>query len=233
MLTVTVRGAWLCSVLLCDRLQGQRTFLFFFFKDPAPPGISPLPLPAALPIGAAAGRGAESPPWPRPLRGARVRRSPHASIRAPARTPRARRGRCGSAGPGRVRSRARRGEIGRAPSELQSQSNLVCRLLLEKKKTAQPLAALRAQYAALTARSPDMRRSTPAHHPRNARATNSVSFERSLRRKQSRRSSPSTYYSLLESAWMILDRQVDHDSFWIILLFVKELILHEVGNLMT
>src|SRR2546430_9655262 len=31
-------------------------------------------------------------------------------------------------------ARAReRGEIGRAPSELQSQSNLVCRLLLEKK----------------------------------------------------------------------------------------------------
>src|SRR2546426_9346087 len=37
--------------------------------------------------------------------------------------------------PSALRMAAHPGEIGRAPSELQSPCNLVCRLLLEKKKT--------------------------------------------------------------------------------------------------
>src|SRR3989475_8753761 len=40
----------LCAVGAWYFALWQYLFLFFFFKDPAPPEISPLPLPAALPI---------------------------------------------------------------------------------------------------------------------------------------------------------------------------------------
>src|SRR2546428_1671176 len=81
-------------------------FFFFFFNDPAPPEIYPLPLHDALPIspGGLLGR-----------RGARL----HA-LRPPLQPD------------GRARPRALRSE--EHTSELQSRSDLVCRLLLEKKK---------------------------------------------------------------------------------------------------
>src|SRR5256886_16067964 len=101
---------------------------FFFFNDPAPPEISPLPLPAAFPIFLSHGSG------------------PCAALRLPAHVcifclfktyqkdrrvikrffNRTR----------RKRHRHERRQKKRSEehtSELQSQSNLVCRLLLEKK----------------------------------------------------------------------------------------------------
>src|SRR5256886_14800309 len=91
-------------IFICFFLQ-HRLYLiflfFFFFNDPAPPEIYPLPLHAALPICAA---------WEKLSSSAtatkyRKCRSSIAPIRSEEHT-----------------------------SELQSQSNLVCRLLLEKKK---------------------------------------------------------------------------------------------------
>src|SRR2546430_11857394 len=82
---------------------------FFFFNDTATTEIYPLSLHDALPISARQARA--SPTWPG---------------RARYRLLRARR---------RSRRGARRSE--EHTSELQSQSNLVCRLLLEKKKKTQ------------------------------------------------------------------------------------------------
>src|SRR2546430_17541080 len=82
-----------------------RDFFFFFFNDPPPPEISPLSLPDPLPIWS------RSPPRPGP-------RGRHAGERA---------GRADARSPDAPRSEEH-------TSELQSQSNLVCRLLLEKKK---------------------------------------------------------------------------------------------------
>src|SRR2546430_5795616 len=94
---------------------------------PAPPETSPLPLPAALPISrhdrAAGGEPAAPRARQQPQRGERVgdleeRQSLHrrrALSRSPTRSP-------------------RWGRSEEHTSELQSQSNLVCRLLLEKKK---------------------------------------------------------------------------------------------------
>src|SRR2546430_10021658 len=91
--------------------------LFFFFNDTATTEIYTLSLHDALPISTAC--------RPRPSR----------PLRGPASRARARRRRGG---------RAHRGDRAAPPwrseehtSELQSQSNLVCRLLLEKKKTLQ------------------------------------------------------------------------------------------------
>src|SRR2546430_9850364 len=80
---------------------------FFFFNDTAPTEISTLPLHDALPIS----QRRTHPP--------RRRRARH------------RQGRAGGVRPA-CRRRGRRSE--EHTSELQSQSNLVCRLLLEKKK---------------------------------------------------------------------------------------------------
>src|SRR2546430_13460384 len=86
-------------------------FHFFFFNDPATPEIYSLSLHDALPI-CEAGRSRDRPlgyntaPWPR---------TPNALIRSFTSVPTA------------CRSEEH-------TSELQSQSNLVCRLLLEKKK---------------------------------------------------------------------------------------------------
>src|SRR2546430_13499204 len=82
-------------------------FLFFFFNDTATTEIYTLSLHDALPIWAARRR----------ERLSRDRRAPHA-------------GHDGRRQPGGVGSRSEE-----HTSELQSQSNLVCRLLLEKKKT--------------------------------------------------------------------------------------------------
>src|SRR2546430_14193155 len=94
-----VLGAW-CPLREC-------VFFFFFFNDPAPPEIYPLPLHDALPIskGAVCDEVA-----------------------------------CARAGGALARSTADlaaaiTGRSEEHTSELQSQSNLVCRLLLEKKKT--------------------------------------------------------------------------------------------------
>src|SRR3989454_11238281 len=98
-------------------------FLFFFLNDPATPEIYPLPLHAALPIchyAAAAPRGPS-------------RRSPRAAPPSPARCDRRR----GSAPLAASQRRGtRRSE--EHTSELQSPCNLVCRLLLEKKKSSRP-----------------------------------------------------------------------------------------------
>src|SRR5205085_4723568 len=97
-------------------------FFIFFFNDPATTEIYTLSLHDALPIlGGRVGLDA------RRLDGERARAS---SIRVgvgapPCRTPR----RTQLHGP-----RMRRGRSEEHTSELQSQSNLVCRLLLEKKK---------------------------------------------------------------------------------------------------
>src|SRR2546430_13983213 len=100
--------------------------LFFFFNDTATTEIYTLSLHDALPISGGAGsrRGTPSGLRPRP----RSRRA----FALP------------SAGRHRIPGRARAGRAsGRSEehtSELQSQSNLVCRLLLEKKKlTVQPI----------------------------------------------------------------------------------------------
>src|SRR5205085_5268606 len=98
-------------VLLSRLLYPFPLFFFFFFTQPAPPELYTLSLHDALPIS------------PRALRGDDVR--PRHSLRPRRRTPTAR---APDARPGP----GHRSE--EHTSELQSQSNLVCRLLLEKKK---------------------------------------------------------------------------------------------------
>src|SRR2546430_11046962 len=84
-------------------------FFFFFFNDPATTEIYPLS-PTRRSSDLAAKRGSADDPGP----------------------PRSER--CRPNGGGRQRSCARSGRSEEHTSELQSQSNLVCRLLLEKKK---------------------------------------------------------------------------------------------------
>src|SRR5256885_2884691 len=113
-------------------LNPPQLYLFFFFlNDPAPPEISPLPLPAALPTPA--------------IRQERPHTQPHLPIRAIANHHRLAAlrqvhllfdGRAAGGplpgGAGVVRETIERSE--EHTSELQSPCNLVCRLLLEKKK---------------------------------------------------------------------------------------------------
>src|SRR5256885_1604189 len=102
--------------------------IFFFLNDPAPPEFSPLPLHAALPFcsGAPRRRGPER--WgDRP-----ARRAHQGAHRQPERCRARGAGAAGSAR-GRRWRRSRRSE--EHTSELQSPCNLVCRLLLEKKKS--------------------------------------------------------------------------------------------------
>src|SRR2546430_10054759 len=95
------------------------SFLFFFFNDTATTEIYTLSLHDALPIYTAPGPGAHPPRTHPPG----VTRSWSGSARRTA--------------PHRRRAyRAPRARSEEHTSELQSQSNLVCRLLLEKKKTA-------------------------------------------------------------------------------------------------
>src|SRR2546430_15253314 len=97
-----------CSILFLLWLS-LSFFFFFFLNDPAPTEISPLPLPAALPI---SGRGRREPDRRCLLCADRPRRDRRAAM---------------ADALGGARSEEH-------TSELQSQSNLVCRLLLEKKK---------------------------------------------------------------------------------------------------
>src|SRR3712207_7687473 len=105
--------------MMCDRYEWEERGTFFFFNDTATTEIYTLSLHDALPISAV------RPSGHRPARGAdgdprrgRWRRRPRAGGGRPAR-------------PGRAR--AHRSE--EHTSELQSRQYLVCRLLLEKKKT--------------------------------------------------------------------------------------------------
>src|SRR2546427_7137403 len=105
---------------------------FFFFKDTAPPEISPLPLHDALPISPG------PPAEPMVLRyvspaGTSAYRPPPASaasVRSSVRSGSGTISGCWLVGWNRI-AEPRSEEH---TSELQSQSNLVCRLLLEKKK---------------------------------------------------------------------------------------------------
>src|SRR2546430_9201238 len=92
---------------------------FFFLNDTATPEIYPLPLHDALPISLGERAFGRHVPACRD-RGALFLGDGDERMNAL-----------------ELRRRDDRPEIGRAPSELQSQSNLVCRLLLEKKKTTQ------------------------------------------------------------------------------------------------
>src|SRR5256885_7243413 len=107
---------------------------FFFFNDPAPPEISPLPLPAALPLSSATYSTVRS--LQSPLRVSSTRTAPAAPVATLGSTCVATQSwirRAALAGsPSRPTiSRAWRSE--EHTSELQSPCNLVCRLLLEKK----------------------------------------------------------------------------------------------------
>src|SRR5256886_5770336 len=105
---------------------------FFFFNDPAPPEIYPLPLHDALPIS-----GGRRPAVPRLGPAAPVPRAVpvgDGGAPPPLRPGRHARRRRRVPGPGAHR-RPGHARSEEHTSELQSQSNLVCRLLLEKKKT--------------------------------------------------------------------------------------------------
>src|SRR2546430_4980572 len=118
-----------------DTIRSAPTlFFFFFFNDPAPPEFYPLPLPAPLPTPDLR-RQLRDGPARHPRRPRRQHPRPRAGWRA-----------IGALRPVEVAA-LRRGEPTPRPrrvlrseehtSELQSQSNLVCRLLLEKKKKQQ------------------------------------------------------------------------------------------------
>src|SRR2546430_7188280 len=107
---------------------------FFFLNDPAPTEFSPLPLPAALPIWEAD----HCRKWRRQKRPRQKSPRPAATLQPRGRSRGAEESRRGA-------TREIEGDAGVAcedrseehTSELQSQSNLVCRLLLEKKKKQQ------------------------------------------------------------------------------------------------
>src|SRR2546430_1797336 len=119
---------------------------FFFFNDTAPPEIYPLPLPDALPISCSPGRAMPGPggqPHPTVATAASGTTPPQppaqpaysASVTA-----------VGSSWRWRLRYRSEE-----HTSELQSQSNLVCRLLLEKKKKNISVGIVRPLYRAIRA----------------------------------------------------------------------------------
>src|SRR2546427_8226436 len=128
------RDSMLIFISLYSRLYRSPLCFFFFLNDPPPTEISPLPLHDALPIplGVADLRAGSRPGLDAFERGDRI-------VRVAAARPRAERRHV------IVRERAdHRQRVPRGPereqirseehtSELQSQSNLVCRLLLEKK----------------------------------------------------------------------------------------------------
>src|SRR5256886_3815072 len=113
--------------------RAYKNLYLFFFNDPATPEIYTLPLHGALPISAPAPRGSRAPPASRGPR----RSPPGDTGRMPSGPPPPPVwGEGQSAGPRRWRDvgpgRNLRSE--EHTSELQSQSNLGCRLLLENKK---------------------------------------------------------------------------------------------------
>src|SRR5256886_13384582 len=101
--------------------MSQLTVLFFFFNDTATTEIYTLSLHDALPI-SAPGRGSSS-SWLAPCGSERVRVCSRCAPMARAAT-----------GDSQARSFSATSRSEEHTSELQSQSNLVCRLLLEKKK---------------------------------------------------------------------------------------------------
>src|SRR2546430_7068708 len=115
--------------------QTRRPYLssFFFFNDPPPPEIYPLSLPDALPIPRPSREtpGSFSRDWSEWFRVA-TRAVRHSRLTPVRRSPASTkpRNRCV---PRHLRLYRRRSE--EHTPELQSQSNIVCRLLLEKKKT--------------------------------------------------------------------------------------------------
>src|SRR2546429_3163691 len=111
-------------------LDVQFVLSFFFFNDPAPTEISPLPHPAALPTSRP--RAPPSHPMSRPARascrtGGATGRTQSAPWTSPCRTHR----NSSSRRSARPPLSALRSE--EHTSELQSRLHLVCRLLLEKK----------------------------------------------------------------------------------------------------
>src|SRR5256884_3677942 len=123
--------------LLC-RFQDILSLSFFFFNDPPPTEISPLPLHDALPILA----NAPHRPLPHPLPARVSRCGPVGGPRGGA-VVRAARGGAAPAARPRGFDAGRRHRCGRSEehtSELQSRLHLVCRLPLEQKRTA-PAAA--------------------------------------------------------------------------------------------
>src|SRR2546421_11826342 len=104
------------------------TFFFFFFNDPAPTEIYPLPLHDALPIFVRRGRAdVECHTGRRAQSGGRRRERVARPGLVEAQVPERRHARHGGHGLGPGRSEEH-------TSELQSRSDIVCRLLLEKKK---------------------------------------------------------------------------------------------------
>src|SRR2546430_5981706 len=113
--------------MIADR--SSPSFFFFFFNDPAPPDISPLPLPDALPIPRSS---ICTPMASRPSPDVLPTRPDVTSTFSVASSPpdvSAHTSRSSRRVTVSARSRSEE-----HTSELQSQSNLVCRLLLEKKK---------------------------------------------------------------------------------------------------
>src|SRR5262249_57808714 len=100
-------------------------FSLFFFNDPPTPKIYPLSLHDALPI------------WPGGVRSLDPSRSSRSPIRS---------------GSDRPRPSARRARSEEHTSELQSLTNLVCRLLLEKKKKKSSYEARSCRYVSDTSR---------------------------------------------------------------------------------
>src|SRR2546430_8421882 len=107
---------------MTNMVQLLAAVFFFFFNDPAPTEIYTLSLHDALPI--------YRPPGTAP---ARIARRPGAGPAAL----HGRRGGLSGLRPG-AHGRAAAARSEEHTSELQSQSNLVCRLLLEKKKRQSP-----------------------------------------------------------------------------------------------
>src|SRR5256885_11031508 len=115
-------------------IHSNISFSFFFLKDPATTEISPFPLPDALPISCPR-PGRHRPPDRRHAWAgqggtkAGLAGTPQCPPRAQAQASRS-----GSGGPAPDRSATGRTRSEEHTSELQSPCNLVCRLLLEKKK---------------------------------------------------------------------------------------------------
>src|SRR5256886_6122314 len=119
-----------CSFFFFLEFSTHVLFFFFFFNDPAPTEIYPLPLHAALPISefrlVTAATHSRTP--------AAQRMIPRSVEPPPALTQSIRISHRNHPQPSRDTARKARRRSEEHTSELQSQSNLVCRLLLEKKK---------------------------------------------------------------------------------------------------
>src|SRR5256886_5676421 len=107
---------------------------FFFFNDPAPPELSTLPLPAALPIGPVSPRALTAQAPGAILGPTGGTAMPRACVALLALLLLAACGPSAASAPPPAPPATASSRSEEHTSELQSQSNLVCRLLLEKKK---------------------------------------------------------------------------------------------------